>query len=138
MLTSIWRKPREARISLAGRKPWDVVIMFNALVLSALYNLSDDQIEFQIRDRLSFMRFLGLGLEDRVPDAKTVWLFWERLTGAARLTIESTLIAITSTDSPGHRPSKTGQGMWRCGIPRPRRRNQTALATDTFKIGGIR
>ena len=49
--------------------------MFKAIVLCALYNLSDDQVEYQLRDRLSFMRFLGLGLEDRVPDAKTVWLY---------------------------------------------------------------
>jgi IS5 family transposase len=41
---------------------------------------SDDQTEYQIRDRLSFMRFLGLALEDRVPDAKTIWLFREQLT----------------------------------------------------------
>ena len=52
------------------------------MVLSALYNLSDDQIEYQVRDRLSFMRFLGLGLEDRVPDAKTVWLYREGLAQA--------------------------------------------------------
>ena len=52
--------------------------MFKTIVLCALYNLSDDQVEHQIRDRLSFMRFLGLGLEDRVPDAKTVWLSQDR------------------------------------------------------------
>ena len=56
--------------------------MFKTLVLGALYNLSDDQIEYQVRDRLSFMRFLGLGLEDRVPDAKTVWLYREALAQA--------------------------------------------------------
>ena len=56
--------------------------MFKTIILSALYNLSDDQVEHQIRDRLSFMRFLGLGLEDRVPDAKTVWLYREQLTQA--------------------------------------------------------
>jgi IS5 family transposase len=49
------------------------------LVLQQLHNLSDDRIEYQIRDRLSFMRFLNLQLEDRVPDAKTVWLFREQL-----------------------------------------------------------
>lgn len=49
------------------------------MLLGALYNLSDDQIEYQVRDRLSFMRFLGLGLQDRVPDAKTVWLYREGL-----------------------------------------------------------
>jgi IS5 family transposase len=47
-----------------------------------VYGLSDDQAEFQIQDRLSFMRFLGLGLGDRVPDAKTIWLFREQLTQA--------------------------------------------------------
>src|SRR3977135_3814538 len=63
------------RKSLAGRKPWDEVMIFKALVLQALYNLSDDQAEYQLRDRLSFMRFLGLELEDTVPDAKTLWLY---------------------------------------------------------------
>ncbi|MCC5982484.1 MAG: transposase, partial [Oceanicaulis sp.] len=53
-----------------------------AVDIQALYGLSDDQAEFQIQDRLSFMRFLGLGLGDRVPDAKTIWLFREHLTQA--------------------------------------------------------
>ena len=61
------------RKSAAGRKPWDEVLIFKALVLQALYNLSDDAMEYQLRDRLSFMRFVGLGLEDAVPDAKTLW-----------------------------------------------------------------
>ncbi len=59
--------------------------MFKAIVLCALYNLSDDQVEYQLRDRLSFMRFLGLGLEDRVPDAKTVWLYREQLAQAGMI-----------------------------------------------------
>jgi IS5 family transposase len=78
-LEGVWRKPDAERKSRAGRKPIDAIVMFKALVLSALYNLSDDQIEYQVRDRLSFMRFLGLGVEDRVPDAKTVWLYREAL-----------------------------------------------------------
>ena len=65
----------KARKSNAGAKPIDVVLMFKILVLQQLNNLSGDRIEFQIRDRLSFMRFLGLQMESRVPDAKTVWLF---------------------------------------------------------------
>ena len=60
--------------------------MFKILVLQTLYTLSDDATEFQIRDRLSFMRFLRLGLEDRVPDAKTIWLFREQLTRAGAIT----------------------------------------------------
>lgn len=67
------------RKSLAGRKPYDVVLMFKTLILQSLYNLSDHQIEFQIKDRLSFMDFLGLSLGDKVPDETTVWLFREQL-----------------------------------------------------------
>jgi IS5 family transposase len=70
------------RKSSAGRKPFDVVLMFKVLILQSLYNLSDEQTEFQIRDRLSFMRFLDLSLGDDVPDAKTIWLFREQLTEA--------------------------------------------------------
>ena len=70
------------RKSNAGRKPFDVIIMFKIMILHSLYNLSDDQLEFQIRDRISFMRFLGLGIGDTVPDAKTIWLFREQLTEA--------------------------------------------------------
>ena len=65
-----------------GRPPYDPVLMFKVLVLQALYNLSDDQAEFQIRDRLSFMRFLGLSLNSPSPDAKTIWLFREHLVQA--------------------------------------------------------
>jgi IS5 family transposase len=54
--------------------------MFKILLIQTLNNLSDERTEYLINDRLSFMRFLGLGLSDRVPDAKTVWLFRERLT----------------------------------------------------------
>ena len=86
-LEGIWRKPDSERKSRAGRKPMDAVLMFKTLVLSALYNLSDDQIEYQVRDRLSFMRFLGLGLEDRVPDAKTVWLYREALAQAGMVEV---------------------------------------------------
>ncbi len=81
-LKAVWRKPNAARKSKAGRKPWDEIVMFKVIVLQQLYNLSDDQIEYQIRDRLSFMRFLDLGIEDPVPDAKTVWLYREKLAKA--------------------------------------------------------
>ena len=64
-LEAVWRKPAASRKSRAGRKAWDAVMMFKAIILCTLYNLSDNQVEYQIRDRLSFMRFLGLGLESR-------------------------------------------------------------------------
>ena len=68
-----------------GRPPYDPVLMFKILVLQTLYTLSDDATEFQIRDRLSFTRFLALGLEHPVRDAKTIWLFREQLTRAGAI-----------------------------------------------------
>lgn len=53
--------------------------MFKILVLQALYSLSDEATESQIKDRLLFQRILGVGLNGKVPDATTVWLFRERL-----------------------------------------------------------
>lgn len=77
----VLEKAREKdRKSEAGRKAFDVVLMFKILILQSLYNLSDDGIEYQIRDRISFMRFLGLNIDERVPDAKTIWLYREQLT----------------------------------------------------------
>src|SRR5215831_18656349 len=84
-----------------GRPPFDPVLMFKILVIQATNNLSDERAEFLINDRLSFMRFLGLGLEDRVPDARTIWLFREKLT--------------TAGAQPGwHRPSDP---TWQCNPP---------------------
>jgi transposase, IS5 family len=65
-----------------GRPPYDAVLMFKVLVLQSLYTLSDDQTEYQLKDRWSFMRFVGLALHDPVPDAKTIWLFREQLVRA--------------------------------------------------------
>jgi len=63
-----------------GRRPYDYVLMFKVLILQRYYNISDEQAEYQICDRLSFMRFLRLKLAGGVPDSKTIWLFRERLT----------------------------------------------------------
>lgn len=71
--------------SKGGRPPFDHVLMFKILVLQSMHALSDERCEYLIKDRLSFMRFLGLGLADAVPDANTIWTFREALT---RATIE--------------------------------------------------
>ena len=73
--------PRADR-SRGGRPPFDHVFMFKVLILQASHSLSDERTEFLIKDRLSFMRFLGLGLADPVPDANTIWSFRETLTRA--------------------------------------------------------
>src|SRR5277367_6195686 len=70
-----------------GRRPYDYILMFKIIILQRYYNLSDDQTEYQICDRLSFMRFLGLTIADDVPDSKTIWNFRERLTDLDMITI---------------------------------------------------
>jgi len=64
--------PRE-KSEKGGRPPIENLLAFKTLVIKRLYNLSYDQTEFQINDRISFMRFLGLVIGDRIPDAKTIW-----------------------------------------------------------------
>jgi hypothetical protein len=64
--------PASERKSNAGRKRIDVIVMFRMLVLQSLYNLSDEQVEYQVRDRLSFTRFLRLGIEDSIPDGTSL------------------------------------------------------------------
>jgi len=76
ILTNAFEKEEKG---IGGRLPFDYVMMFKILVLQRYYNLSDEQMQFQILDRLSFMRFLGLTLSDSVPDEKTIWLFRENL-----------------------------------------------------------
>ncbi|MCP1229298.1 transposase, partial [Acetobacter fabarum] len=73
--------------SKGGRPPFDPVLMFKILLIQTLNNLSDERTEYLINDLLSFMRFLGLGLSDRMPDARTVWLFRERLTQAGAIDV---------------------------------------------------
>jgi len=84
-LEALWRKPPEEKRGPGGRKPWDAILIFKGLILQSLYNLGDDDLEYQLRDRLSFIRFLGLGLEETVPDATTFWLYREALVKADAL-----------------------------------------------------
>jgi IS5 family transposase len=63
-----------------GRPPYDYVLMFKILILQRYYNLSDEQMEYQINDRMSFMRFLGLTIADDIPDSRTIWNFREQVT----------------------------------------------------------
>ena len=67
------------------------VLMFKVLILQAMHSLSDERTEYLIKDRLSFMRFLGLALADSVPDANTIWTFREALkkAGADRGSVQA-------------------------------------------------
>jgi IS5 family transposase len=78
-LTKVLKKEPKG---LGGRPPFDYVLMFKILILQKLYNMADEKTEYLIMDRLSFQRFLGLQLCDKVPDATTIWLFREELNKA--------------------------------------------------------
>ncbi len=81
---SMFRTPLENHLTIeakgpGGRPPFDYVLMFKILILQEYFGLSDEQMEFQITDRFSFMRFLGLRSYDKVPDCNTIWTFREKL-----------------------------------------------------------
>ena len=73
------RIERTERKSAVGRKPTCRILLFKLLILRRLNNLSDQRLQYQVSDRLSFMRFLGLELAGNVPNARTVWAFRETL-----------------------------------------------------------
>ena len=106
-----------------GRPPIDVIIKFKASVIRRIYNLSFEQTEYQINDRLSFMRFLDLGLGDKVLDSRTLWNFENTLAEAevmeelfcmfdsmleseGLITHKGTIIDATFVDAPRQRNSR--------------------------------
>jgi len=109
------------RKSPAGRKPLDPVMMFKALVVQSLYNLSDQQMEYQIKDRMSFMRFLGLNLEDTVPDATTLWSYRQALTEQGLL--EGLFERFNAYLNERGYQAKAGQIIDASIVPVPRQRN---------------
>lgn len=108
--------------SNAGRKPNDVILMFKLLILQHLFNLSDDEVEYQANDRLSFMKFLGLGIEDRIPDAKTIWLFRQQLTEQGL--IETLFEQFDSYLRQEGYQAKQGQIVDATLVPVPKQRNR--------------
>jgi transposase, IS5 family len=121
ILSKIHDKKRKSK---AGRKPIDEVILFKMLILQQLYNISDNQIEYQVNDRISFMKFLHLGIEDRVPDATTVWLFREQLTKAGL--IEGLFRQFGEYLKEQGYEAKRGQIIDATIIPVPKQRNSRA------------
>lgn len=117
-----------------GRPPFDCLLMFKILILQSLYNVSDDEIEFQIRDRYSFCRFLGLMPEDRVPDAKTIWLFREQLTKANA--IKALFYEFDAQLHAKGLVARKGQIVDASFVEAPRQRN-TRDENDTIKKGEV-
>ena len=73
MFFSILKRVFYKKAKGPGEAPrYDLMMMFKILILERFYNLSDEQKEFQIKDRLSFQKFLGLTLADDIPDQNTI------------------------------------------------------------------
>jgi IS5 family transposase len=70
---------RKSDYTKGGRPPHDEILMFKITLLQDWNNISDDNAEYMINDRLTFQRFLGMELGEKSPDAKTIWLFKEQL-----------------------------------------------------------
>ena len=135
----IFRPELEAALAYSdgargGRPPYDPVLMFKVLVIQAQNNLSDERAEFLINDRLSFMRFLGLSLGERVPDARTIWAFRERLTraGAIERLFDRFDRAVRAA---GYIPM-SGQIVDATLVAAPKQRNTTAEKAD-IKAGRV-
>jgi IS5 family transposase len=73
--------PRPSR-SKGARPPYPTLLVIKILVLQQLYNLADDALEYQLLDRRSLLQFLDLTDSSSIPDAKTIWLFRDRLAQA--------------------------------------------------------
>lgn len=129
VLSNIFNKVRKSN---AGAKPYDVVLMFKVLILQSLYNLSDDSIEYQILDRLSFMRFLGLDAGDKVPDSKTIWLFREKLKNAGL--IEELFSKFDNYLNDNGFSARKGQIIDASIVPVPKQRNSRE-ENDKIKSG---
>jgi len=119
---------------LGGRPPWDYVLMFKILLLQAWYNIADDKTEYMINDRLSFQRFLGLSLGDKVPDAKTIWLFRDSLCKAGADKVLFSLFA-SQMEQQGV-ITRNGSIVDASFVDAPRQRN-TREENKIIKEGGI-
>ena len=117
-LAVVFEKPKT---SAAGRKAYDVVVMFKILILQRLYNLSDEQVEFQITDRHSFCRFLDLQISSAIPDFSTVWRFREALTQAG--VVKELFALFTETLAQKGVITKTGTIIDASFVEVPRQRN---------------
>ena len=118
-----------------GRRPFDPVMMFKLLVIQTVNTLSDERCEYLVNDRLSFMRFFGLGLSDRVPDARTIWLFREKLTKAGA--IQPLFDRFEATLRAAGYIAMSGQIVDASLVAAPRQRNTQAEKADSRR-GGCR
>ena len=110
--------------SNGGRPPFDPVLMLKVLVLQKYHNLSDEQTEFQISDRFSFMQFLGLQPGDSIPDEKTIWDFKQLLDKDGRDGARKLFECFTSQLSEEGMIAREGSIVDASFVDAPRQRNR--------------
>lgn len=125
--------PRE-KSEKGGRPPLDNLLMFKVLLIKRLYNLSYEQTEYQINDRISFMRFLGLDLGSQVPDEKTIWLY-EDLLSKSKAGKDIFNQFFKALETEGY-ITRTGSIVDASFIEAPKRKN-TKEQRETLKKGEI-
>jgi len=132
--------PDAEKKSRAGRKPFDAILMFRMLILQSLYNLSDEQIEYQVRDRMSFTRFLRLEFEDDIPDGTTLWVFREKLAQAGLVEKLFRAVQPASECEGVHRPRRPDGGRHDCAgseaAQQPRGERDREARRDAGGVGG--
>jgi transposase, IS5 family len=116
------RALRRSDPSKGGRPGFDVVLKFKMLVLQSLHGVSLEQTEYLVRDRLSWMRFCGLGLSDRVPDANTLWDFREAL--IASKTLDKLFIRLDRAIGEAGYQAMSGQILDATLVAAPKQRNR--------------
>jgi IS5 family transposase len=104
-----------------GRPALHPLLMFKALVMAHLDNLSDAQMEFPITDRHSFKRFLGLSSSAGAPDEKTLWAFREQLPRHGLLA--KAFAAFADALASGGLLARQGQIIEATFVEAPRQRN---------------
>jgi IS5 family transposase len=117
-----------------GRPPFDYVLRFKVLILQSLYNLSDDAMEYQLNDRRTFQRFIGLDDKDAIPDAKTIWAWREQL--VRKKMLEKLFTRFWKHLDKAGVDANSGSIIDASFFDKPRQRN-TKEENDTIKDGKI-
>jgi IS5 family transposase len=128
------RALKRSEPSRGGRPGFDPVLKFKMLVLQTMHGLSLEQTEFLVRDRLSWMRFCGLGLGDTVPDANTLWDFREALIAAKAL--ERLFVRLDQAISKAGYTPMGGQIIDATLVAAPKQRNRQD-EKDAIKAGRV-
>lgn len=124
LAAAIDREAPRPGLDRGGRHPFPTELMVRALIIQQLYNLSDEQLEYQLLDRLSFQRFVGLRHSSQIPDRTTFWTFRERLHAAGA---SETLFDAVSHELEKHGYiARGGQMIDASIVPVPKQHNRKA------------